>query len=88
MFVLILDDGPMNNMPMGEALSDLSGSGPDTLAKKARLPVRVIKRAEFSLGEPIITTTQLDALLRALKAAGIVLTVDEPGVRLENEGHL
>jgi hypothetical protein len=60
--------------------------GPDLLARKAGLPITVIKRAELSPGEPIITTTQLDALLRTLKAAGIVFTVEEPGVRLGKEG--
>lgn len=42
-----------------------------TLATKAKLPISVIARAEKSTGEPVITITQLDALLRTLKAAGV-----------------
>lgn len=53
------------------------------LAKRAKLPVTVIKRAELSPGEPAITMAHLDALLRTLKAAGIVFTAEEPGVKLE-----
>lgn len=52
------------------------------LAKKAKLPATVIKRAELSPGEPVITITQLDALLRTLRAAGIEFVAGEPGVRL------
>jgi hypothetical protein len=68
------------------AARKLLGWGPDMLAKKAGLPITVVKRAELSSGEPVITITQLDALLRTLKAAGIVFTVEEPGVKLEKEG--
>lgn len=57
----------------------------DKLAKKAKLPVTVIKRAELSRGEPVITITQLDTLLRTLKAAGIEFTAEEPGVKVERE---
>ena len=58
---------------------------PDKLAKRAKLPGTVIKRAELSSGEPAITITQLDALLRTLEAAGIVFTAEEPGVKLSGE---
>ncbi|RYY18205.1 MAG: hypothetical protein EON55_00070 [Alphaproteobacteria bacterium] len=57
----------------------------DKLAKKAKLPVTVIKRAELSLSEPVITITQLDILLRTLKAAGIEFTAEEPSVKLQTE---
>ncbi|KQQ37529.1 hypothetical protein ASF58_23460 [Methylobacterium sp. Leaf125] len=59
--------------------------GPDRLARRAKLPVTVINRAEFSSGEPNITITQLDVLLRTLKAAGIEFTAEDPGVKLEKE---
>ena len=68
------------------AARKLLGWEPDRLAKKARLPVTVIRRAELSLGEPVITITQMDALLRTLKAAGIVFTTKEPGVEMGREG--
>lgn len=67
------------------AARKLLGWGPDLLAKKAGLPITVVKRAELSPGEPVVTITQLDALLRTLKAAGIVFTVEEPGVKLGRE---
>lgn len=58
---------------------------PDRLAKRAKLPVTVINRAELSSGEPNITITQLDVLLRTLKAGGIVFTAEESGVKLQAE---
>lgn len=66
----------------------LLGWEQDKLAKKAKLPVTVIKRAEFCSGEPVITITQLDVLLRTLKAAGIEFTAEEPGVKLNREEQL
>ncbi|KAB1069939.1 helix-turn-helix domain-containing protein [Methylobacterium planeticum] len=59
---------------LGWALSDL--------ARKAKLRPSVVLRAETSPGEPVITITQMDALLRTLKAAGIEFTAGDPGVRL------
>jgi ribosome-binding protein aMBF1 (putative translation factor) len=70
------------------AARKLLGWEPDRLAKKAKLPVTVIRRAELSLGDPVITITQLDTLLRTLKTAGIVFTSEEPGVKLAKEGLL
>lgn len=54
----------------------------DKLARKAKLPVTVIKRAELCPGEPVITITQLDTLLRTLKGAGVEFSAEEPGVKL------
>jgi transcriptional regulator with XRE-family HTH domain len=40
------------------------------LARKAGVPLSVVHRAESSPGEPVITITQLNALMQALRAAG------------------
>jgi predicted transcriptional regulator len=40
------------------------------LARKASVPLSVVHRAESSPGEPLITITQLNALMQALRAAG------------------
>jgi ribosome-binding protein aMBF1 (putative translation factor) len=64
------------------AARDLLQWAQSDLARQAKLRPSVIMRAEASLGEPVITITQMDALLRALKTAGIEFTSGEPGVRL------
>ncbi|GJE13850.1 transcriptional regulator [Methylobacterium longum] len=43
---------------------------PADLAKRAKVPVSVVARAEGSPGEPAITIAQLNALMQALRAAG------------------
>ena len=43
---------------------------PAELAKRAKVPLSVVGRAEGSPGEPAITIAQLNALLQALRAAG------------------
>jgi hypothetical protein len=43
---------------------------PAELAKRAKVPVSVVGRAEGSPGEPAITIAQLNALMQALRAAG------------------
>ena len=67
------------------AARELLNWTPDRLAKRAKLPVTVINRAELSSGEPNITITQLDVLLRTLKVAGIEFTAEEPGLKLSGE---
>lgn len=67
------------------AARELLNWTPDRLAKRAKLPVTVINRAELSSGEPNITITQLDVLLRTLKVAGIEFTAEEPGSKLSGE---
>ena len=68
-----------------EAARKLLRWPPSTLAAKAKLPISVISRAEKSTGEPVISITQLDALLRTLRAAGVEFIPQNgegPGVRL------
>lgn len=43
---------------------------PKHLAKRAKVPLSVVTRAESSPGEPMITIVQLNALMQALRAAG------------------
>lgn len=40
------------------------------LAKRAKVPLAVVHRAESCLGEPVITIAQLNALMQALRTAG------------------
>ncbi|GJE14242.1 helix-turn-helix domain-containing protein [Methylobacterium longum] len=40
------------------------------LAKRAKVPLSVVARAESSPGEPAITIAQLNALMQALRGAG------------------
>ena len=68
------------------AARDLLQWAQSDLAKKAKLRPSVIMRAEASLGEPVITITQRDALLRTLKAAGIEFISGDPSVRLARKG--
>ena len=59
----------------------LVGLGPRELARRAKLSVAVVERAESVDGEPMITTVQAHALQRALEAAGVeFLNGDRPGV--------
>ncbi|MGU3664563.1 helix-turn-helix domain-containing protein [Methylobacterium sp. A49B] len=46
------------------------GWTPAELAKRAKVPLSVVARAEGSPGEPVVTISQLDAMLEALRAAG------------------
>ena len=43
---------------------------PAELAKRAKVPLSVVARAEGSLGETAVTIAQLNALMQALRAAG------------------
>ena len=43
---------------------------PQRLAERAKVPLSVVTRAESSPGEPAITIAQLNALMKALWAAG------------------
>jgi hypothetical protein len=43
---------------------------PRELAKRAKVPLTVVERAENSPGEPVITIAQLNALMQTLRAAG------------------
>lgn len=52
--------------------------GPTDLAKRAKVPVSVVTRAEGSRGEPAITIAQLNALIQALRASGASFTPADP----------
>ena len=43
---------------------------PTELAKRAKLPLAVVHRAESSPSEPMVTIAQLNAMMQALRAAG------------------
>jgi ribosome-binding protein aMBF1 (putative translation factor) len=45
--------------------------GPRELARRAKISVAVVERAERVDGEPMITTAQAHALQRTLEAAGV-----------------
>ena len=45
---------------------------PAELAKRAKMPLTVVARAEGSPGEPTITIAQLNALMQALRTAGAI----------------
>jgi len=63
----------------------LVGLGPRELARRAKISVAVVERAESVNGEPMITTAQAHALQRALEAAGVeFLSGDGPGVKLRS----
>jgi predicted transcriptional regulator len=46
------------------------GWTPAELAKRAKVPLTVVARAEGSPGEPMVTISRLDAMLQTLRAAG------------------
>jgi hypothetical protein len=50
--------------------------GPVELAKRAKVPLSVVTRAESSPGEPAVTIAQVNALMQALHAAGASFTHD------------
>lgn len=43
---------------------------PAELAKRAKVPLTVVARAEGSPGEPAVTIAHLNALMQTLRAAG------------------
>jgi ribosome-binding protein aMBF1 (putative translation factor) len=43
---------------------------PTELAKRAKVPLAVVHRAESTRGEPVITIAQLNALMQVLRTAG------------------
>ena len=45
---------------------------PAELAKRAKVPLTVVGRAEGSPGEPTVTIAQLNALVQALRTAGAI----------------
>ena len=51
---------------------------PAELAKRAKVPVSVVARAEGSPGEPAITIAQLNALMQVLRAAGASFPPADP----------
>lgn len=51
---------------------------PTDLAKRAKVPVSVVSRAESSPGEPAITIVQLNALMQVLRAAGASFPPADP----------
>jgi len=51
---------------------------PGELSKRAKVPVSVVARAEGSPGEPAVTIAQLNALMRALRAAGASFPPADP----------
>ncbi|QGY03533.1 transcriptional regulator [Methylobacterium mesophilicum SR1.6/6] len=46
------------------------GWTPPELAKRAKVPLSAVARAEGSPGEPVVTIAQLNALVQALRAVG------------------
>lgn len=46
---------------------------PTELAKRAKVSLTVVQRAESSPGEPVITVAQLNALTQTMRAAGASL---------------
>lgn len=52
---------------------------PKVLAKRAKVPLSVVLRAENSPGEPAVTIAQLNALMEVLRAAGASFPSDDPG---------
>ena len=46
------------------------GWAPADLARRAKVPLSVVTRAESSPGEPAITVAQCNALIQALRSAG------------------
>ena len=51
---------------------------PAELAKRAKVSLSVVARAEGSPGEPAITIAQLNALMQALRAAGASFPPADP----------
>ena len=63
----------------------LAGLGPRELARRAKISVAVVERAEGVDGEPMITTAQAHALQRALEAAGVeFVSGDSPSAKLKS----
>ena len=59
------------------------------LARKSKVSLGAVVRAEGSEGEPIITIVQLDALMKTLRAAGVEFVPEDGdglGVRLKKSG--
>jgi ribosome-binding protein aMBF1 (putative translation factor) len=57
----------------------------EELARRAKLGVATVRRAEMTDGEPAITVANANAVQRALEAAGIIFVAENgegPGVRL------
>lgn len=48
----------------------LTGMSQKVLARKAGVGVSIVERAENSPGDPMVTISQLNALMNALQAAG------------------
>lgn len=51
---------------------------PTELAKRAKVSLNVVTRAEYSPGEPAITIAQLNALVQVLRSAGAGLPPADP----------
>ncbi len=51
---------------------------PAELAKRAKVPLSVVARAEGSPGEPAVTIAQLNALVQALRTAGATFPPTDP----------
>ena len=69
--------------PQLRAARAMAGLDQETLAKTAGVTANTVRRLEGMEGRLRATTTTVDALQRALEAAGIVFTNgDEPGVRM------
>ena len=54
------------------------GLDPRDLAKRAKVPLSVVMRAEGSSGEPVITIAQLNALMQVLRTAGASFPPADP----------
>lgn len=62
------------------------GLAPAELAKRAKVPLSVLARAEGSPGEPAVTTAQLNALIQVLRAAGASFPPADPHVGVSIRG--
>lgn len=51
---------------------------PRNLAQHAKVPMSVVARAESSPGEPTVTIAKLNAMMQALRAAGVSFPPSRP----------
>ena len=81
MKVLIVpgEGGKMITGPKLQAARILLGWTDKDLARKSKVSLGAVVRAENSEGEPIITIVQLDALVKTLGAAGVEFITEDGG---------
>lgn len=59
---------------------------PADLAKRAKVPLSVVTRAESSPDEPMVTIAQLNALVQALRTAGASFPPPATGAEAASSG--